>query len=329
MIRKEEIVDLVFSLDWLKADFSASKDQALVQEAAGEAYLEEIHQYQTDLEQLGERLAPFANEDYNLFAALYLTGENVDSVEDFRLSLESLDRHQVEKTLRMAVLETQSASIGYGEIAASAFSEVGKWHLSQLLFDFDTQKRQIVSVFDELLGLYRRASECIRQVYADELVELRQALQEERSSFEPLFSDYISSSAFATSGEILLLPLLLHQVLYAQVYDKMVIGMGLASRKYDRLKQKQCHYGQEVREQVLKTLADPTRYGILKFIKDGIWSNKVMAERFGISSAAISYQLKYLVEHDIIHFDPQTRKYYLHTELLDQVFADIKQELHF
>ncbi len=79
----------------------------------------------------------------------------------------------------------------------------------------------------------------------------------------------------------------------------------------------------EKRKRYLKILADESRYGILQKLTEGITSNGILAEMFGLSASGVSYQLNVLVESGIITFSKEKGKYLLNETELQKVFSSI------
>ncbi|WP_238141245.1 hypothetical protein, partial [Streptococcus suis] len=92
-----------------------------------------------------------------------------------------------------------------------------------------------------------------------------------------VFSDYINKESFEEVREKFVLPFLVHKMLYITAGNFSCVGIGYQTYHYWSLLKRKGNINQRTREQVLKTLVDPTRFGILKFINEGIWSNKIIS----------------------------------------------------
>lgn len=77
---------------------------------------------------------------------------------------------------------------------------------------------------------------------------------------------------------------------------------------------------------ILKGLSDPTRYKILKSIKSGISSNKVLAKLNQVSPyCAITYQLNYLQNIHLIEYDKTKKTYYsVNSDLIRTIVNAVK-----
>ena len=85
----------------------------------------------------------------------------------------------------------------------------------------------------------------------------------------------------------------------------------------------------EDRITVFKNLSDKTRYEVLKLIAEGESSTKVLAEKLGVTSAAISYHLKQLTNDRLIRFDASKPKqrYRINESRMEEAVAGLREDL--
>ena len=75
---------------------------------------------------------------------------------------------------------------------------------------------------------------------------------------------------------------------------------------------------------------DKTRYEVLKLIASGESSTKVLAEKLGVTSAAISYHLKQLTNDRLIRFDANSPKqrYRINETRMLEALAGLREDLN-
>lgn len=106
------------------------------------------------------------------------------------------------------------------------------------------------------------------------------------------------------------------------------MAVGLHVYDYYLALEKQRTLDQVTMQHVLKVLADPTRYGIMKCIEKGMTSNKEIAKIFSISPSGVTYQTKFLLENQILLIDPETKRYVLNQEIIRLALHTVLAELN-
>ena len=85
------------------------------------------------------------------------------------------------------------------------------------------------------------------------------------------------------------------------------------------------------KKEQLKALSDPSRFAILKMVKEGKLSNKEMAEQLHITPAGISYQLNQLLTVGLVRYCTKEtgrgKRYVINEQYLKEVFDSILDEL--
>ena len=176
--------------------------------------------------------------------------------------------------------------------------------------------------------MYQETAQLLESQYSEKINEETQLLQAKSDQlYEIVFKDYVASEDFHHSEQNLIFLLNCYSVFYFNDSKTSYLGCGVFAREYFEFIRGTAAYSQTFRENILKILADPTRFGILKMINSGISSNKVIARKFGISPAAVSYQIKNLLENQLILVENSHKKYRLNKPLLKQLLNGIENEL--
>lgn len=323
MTDREQLLDFILALNLVKEPLSAYPEYETLTSLVSKDYLDQLKHFQQALTAL-EDWPFFINADYNIPLAYLSAQTTLQSIQQFIDGLASLSSQEFQHLVSQTAFDGIIEDLSFEHINQSNLSKLNKWHVSSLIFNSEQEQSKLIELLRHSWQLYEEhLKTCLSLLEHSQLTWPTQL-----DVYNKVCQAYISQEQFNQCQERLLLPSLGHKFFYLQTPIANVMGIGPFTVTYFEHLDRQTHYGQEVREQVLKTLADPTRFGILNFINDGIWSNKVIAQRFGISSAAVSYQLKHLVEHEIVLYDPNLRTYSLNKIKLSHVLEDIKKELN-
>lgn len=323
MTDREQLLDFILALNLVKEPLSDYPEYETLTSLLSKDYLDQLKHFQQALTTL-EDWPFFINDGYHIPLAYLSAQTSLQSFSQFIDGLDSLSSQEFQELVSKAAFDGVSDNLSFDAINQSNLSKLNKWHVSSLIFNAKQEQKKLVDLLNVSWQLYEEhLKTSLSLLEQSQLTWPKQA-----DVYNKVCQAYISLEQFEHCQERLLLPSLAHKFFYLQTPRANVMAMGPFTVSYFEHLNRQTHYSQEVREQVLKTLADPTRFGILNFINDGIWSNKVIAQRFNISSAAVSYQLKHLVEHEIILFDSNLRTYSLNKTKLSHVLEDIKKELN-
>ncbi|HEM2750660.1 TPA: winged helix-turn-helix transcriptional regulator [Streptococcus suis] len=329
MTERERLVDYIFSFDLINDPIQETSEYKDVEKVTSEEVLGIIRSFQMTLMKQKNELLPYVNDEYNLLSAIFFHNPSISTFADYCSYIEDLTLLQLSEIVSVYILqlERKNEEISIETIISSDFSETNKWRLTTILFSYEISKKKMMGFLEQTWRIYNQYLEQLLETLSNEEKQSKHLLLESDDLYQVVFSDYINKESFEEVREKFVLPFLVHKMLYITAGNFSCVGIGYQTYHYWSLLKRKGNINQRTREQVLKTLVDPTRFGILKFINEGIWSNKIISEKFGISSSAVTYQLKYLMEHQIIFQDTETRKYSINKPLLSQVLLDLKEEL--
>lgn len=329
MTEREQLLDYIFSFELVNELIQETDEFEDIEKVTHKDALGIIQSFQTSLMSHRTGILPFVNEEYSLLSAVFFHHPTLSTFSEFKNYIESLSFSQMSEIVSNYVLHKNHVqeSITIETIIESPLSDTNKWRLTTVVFSFEQQKTQFLPILEETWKTYQYHLEQLINLFPDSYEHSQALLLEGDELYQLAFSDYVKRTSYEKVSEKLVMPFLINKVVYLDTGNFSCVGIGYQTYDYWQLLKVKENSNQAVREQVLKTLVDPTRFGILKFINEGIWSNKVIAEKFDISSSAVTYQLKYLVDNRIISQDPTTRKYSINKAMLSQVLLELKEEL--
>lgn len=321
-----EVIDYSLSLEYASKTIKDYKEYKDLVKVVDDKYLSEIMAYEIQLQTKKSVIEHFVTDEYNLIYYLVMD-KQLTNFEQLQTEMTKIDKPYFFYIISRYVLD--SAEVFSPQLLLDcALSEENRWRLTALYYHFDSLRSAFCEAMSDTWSLYSQVRTRLLGIFNKKINQGEKRLQERSDElYKLVYQDYISKESYQSSTQTFLLLLAFQKVAYFQKNDVNQLALGLYAFDYFEFVKGIDSYGQEYREKVLKTLADPTRFGILKMIGDGIYSNKVMAKKFDISSAAISYQLKYLMDHHIIKTGSNSKKYRLNKELLLSVMSGIEKEL--
>ncbi|MFD0704436.1 hypothetical protein ACFQY8_01535 [Alloscardovia venturai] len=321
------LIDFALSLDYAVKGVSEYKEYRDLLKVVDSRYLEHILHYQEFLQSKKDCTLNWVTDEYNVLHYI-LIDRKVSSYGDLVQRLQSLSRDEVFSLINAYALDSPSRQFHVRNLVNAHLSEVNRWRITELYYNFDNLKIALIENLTKLWEEYTRLISSLEHEFSRKIAQETQRIHDKSEDlFSTVFKDYISHDDFNSSTEQYLLLASIHRVIFIQNKEEKSIGTGIYTFDYSKLMHDVNSYGQEFREKILKALADPTRFDTLKLINEGIVSNKIIAQKFGISSAAVTYQLKYLLENRILIVESQSKKPMLNKKLLKAILTGVEKEL--
>lgn len=220
-------------------------------------------------------------------------------------------------------------------IRSSTLDNSDKWKLLALLEDPEAVRNEYADFMERLIPLFRRYYEEVD--YAVNAWSARFAHELETTGPGPLtdiMDQYLVSESTAIlrqSHTVNFWLLGIHDYNFfinphPQESD-IILGINVLDylTRLDRFEER----NKEDRITVFKNLSDKTRYDVLKLIATGESSTKVLAQKLGVTSAAISYHLKQLTNDRLIRFDANNPKhrYRINEQRMMEALAGLREDL--
>lgn len=328
MNKKSYLVDFLKSFELVTVidDFLDDKEQTLLDRIMPAAYKQAVLSYSESLKAQDSIFGRFVTRDYNLLLALLF---QMDSLEDFGTYRQFL----VQQTLSSFVeLLEQTFSLSYLEKGYHQLEELdllptNKWYLFTILSDFETKKEELLEALDRQYVLYCQQADYLYRTYEDKINRLQESLSQSENLYPLIFKEVLSEEEYHSRKDCFILLLSGHYLLVHYKKNHRLIALGLYVYDYYLEVERQKTINQETAQTVLKVLADPTRYGIMKCIEKGMTSNKEIAQLFSISPSGVTYQTKFLLENQMIKTNPETKNYQLNRELIAQALTNVLLDL--
>ena len=323
---EDKTIDFCLSLVYASKNLEDYKEYKDLLKVIDKDYLKQIKDYQVLLQHDAKSIDFFVNEDYNLLSYIQIDYQ-ATHFEDLYSQLITMSKKDFFQIISTHILEKET-SFSIQDLLKATLSDKHKWKLTELYYNFEAIKQAFLTVITRAWSRYLTLVDCLEKQFNPKISrEQKRLLQQSDELYETVYRDYISKQDYLSARSSHLFLVSFQKILFIKVDDFAILGLGLFTYDYFNLIKTNHAFNQEIREKYLKILADPTRYGILKLIIEGISSNKIIANKFGISSAAVSYQLKNFLDHKLIVIDSDSRNYALNKKLLRQILAGIEKEL--
>ncbi|MDO5716652.1 MAG: helix-turn-helix domain-containing protein [Tissierellia bacterium] len=325
---RDFIATLEIHSEELEKDFFDTKEREY--STTEEAYMKAILSYQKDLEDLRLPISHFVSKGFNMYTSLYAyykMNHPLDTFDAFTTQLEALKQEDIRAMLSIGLGLEEDFSVA--ELNETDLSPEGKWCILSLLGDFERTKKQLLSIYTKTAQLYRKHYHGLEKEFPS-LIECKcQKLSTNQEKIlQKFYYDFLPQSP--EPSEIYILPMNVNRVsIDMSLYGEKTCFFSMGLFLWDNILAKEGSEAVDERQclDILKLLADPTRFGILKMIKGGITTNKVLAAIFSITSAGVTYQLKTLAEHDLIQTNEGTGKYEVNDALIQRVFDALQKDL--
>lgn len=221
-------------------------------------------------------------------------------------------------------------------VSSSALDHSDKWKLLALLEDPEAIRDQYADFMESLIPLFRNYYHEVEYAVS---VWSRDFAEKLKSSGSSPLTEIMDQFLVAESADLLKKSqhinfwfLGIHDYnffIHPEEQESDVI-LGINVLEYvSRLSLFEAR-NQEERITVFKNLSDKTRYEVLKLIASGESSTKVLAEKLGVTSAAISYHLKQLTNDRLIRFDANSPKqrYRINETRMLEALAGLREDLN-
>ncbi|MGT2799479.1 ArsR/SmtB family transcription factor [Streptococcus marmotae] len=322
----DKIVDFCLSLIYAGKNLEDYKEYNDVVKIVDKTYLSEIKKYQFFLQNNTRYIEFFVNEEFNLLSYI-LVVQQITSFEELSSFLRDVSKDQLFQIISTHILDKET-KFSTKDLLDVSLEEKNKWKLTELYYHYPQIKKKLLEIIEQSWNQYLQVVTNLEKDFYSKIIQEKKRLADKSSElYAVVFQHYISENDYASAQNNHLLLVSFQKILFIKLEKDTTLGLGLFTYDYLNFIKSMNSYSQESREKFLKILADPTRYGILKLIIEGVSTNKVIANKFGISSAAVSYQLKNLLDNKIIIVEPGGRKYSLNKDLLKQIISGIEKEL--
>ncbi len=221
-------------------------------------------------------------------------------------------------------------------VSNSTLDNSDRWKLLALLDNPEAERDHYVAFMKRLIPLYRKFYKEVEFAVNSFAANLESQLA--LNLFEPfieLMNQYLiqeSVEGLQKSHEInfWFLGIQDHHFYIIPDVETSTIILGISVLEYfSRL----THYEQRSKDDritVFKNLSDKTRYEVLKLIAEGESSTKILAEKLGVTSAAISYHLEQLSNDRLIRFDAgrPKQRYRINEARMEEALAGLREDLN-
>ena len=323
---------------------------ALINELLNPGSLDRWERISDELAQYKEEISKYILSSYSFYFKLLfrIDLKSITTEEEYLSAIRSLSKRELddhmtgflESVLDMS-LPTMDQSENYVSavfklISASTLDHSDKWKLFALLENPEAVRDQYADFKEGLIPLHRKYYTEVE--YAVNAWSNSFALELETTEQTPLsyiMDQYLvaeSAAMFKQSSTINFWLLGIHDYNYFFMNpspNESNIFLGINVLEYlSRLNRFETR-NKEERMTVFKNLSDKTRYEVLKLIANGESSTKVLAQKLGVTSAAISYHLKQLSNDRLIRFDANSPKqrYRINESRLREALAGLHEDL--
>lgn len=318
------VVDYLCSLALINEKEEIEKDESLLDKVIDTEYKAKEKEYVDELEKNLNVTKAFIGQSYNLVFRI-ATYYNEFKFKKFITRVEKLEVDELKLILQKDLSLKENFTLSDIEELGISFKD--KWNLAKILAEFDLLKGELVKELKENYKIYQKTVKYIEKNYSDKIKETLEIIKNKDELYARIFKKYLSKEVFDEFENIYILLVKVNFVEVNKTSNSNFIALGNYVLDYFEKLEEQKKLDEVKVNQVLKSLADPTRYGIIKAINQGITSNSVLAEMFSISRAAISMQFKTLQENDIIYLDATTKQHKVNKEIINHALENLKIEL--
>ncbi|WP_432664277.1 metalloregulator ArsR/SmtB family transcription factor [Wukongibacter baidiensis] len=290
---------------------------------------------------LREELDFFFNSESHIWKSLIHTKKmwNYSTIDDFLDSIYDLSSIEIRERLFIK-LNKEKSEVDYNEINDVIKNDKGfinyikrlnvssgtKWGLYCFTQDIDDYTNKFVEFIKKYIPLYNKVFEKHRIENESFNKYIEKRINEEGMDFIRLITKkyfnvenfkeiYVTTSFYNT-----------YNINFAIEENSLYIYIGT---KYIETLNRHIRENR-IEENILvyKNLSDKTRFEIMKFLLTGEYFGQEIANKFGISTAAVSYQMNYLFAANLIHIEKKDRKVYyaLNKETLSNSIDFLKEE---
>lgn len=325
------MMDYLFSLSFVREDTEKEGNYPFIDETEERI----VNDYKEQLKKKRKQIERYCFKEYNLLFELYLyqtDQQEFYTLEEFCNQLEAMDDTQWKEAV-FSVLQLEQEREEFEAIDELSVSEEQKWNLFSMIRNREKSLYEIEQLLKELYPMFL--------YYEDQLMELGKEREEEirgniEKDVEAYYADVLDNVVDFDKSDIeqskhYILFMSRFAVIISDMTKKKRFMSGIHVQEVKRYKRENQVLGEEEKERVLKALSDPSRFMILKMLKEGKLSNKEMAKELNITPAGISYQLNQLVSVKLVRYctkeSGRGKKYVVNGEYLKKVFQLLLEEL--
>lgn len=307
-------------------------------------------------ERIADELAPvredFARYQLSSFSYYFMLLFQTDltaltSEEDYLGAVKALSREALldhlarflEKHLDMVLplpeKTDQYLTEAFRIVSGSTLDNSDRWKLLALLEDPEQERDHYVDFMTGIIPLFRKhyaEVDFAVRAYAERFE--KELAVDDQSPLMNLMNQYLVSESVEDLKQSKIINF---WFLGIQDYHFLIIPhqetanifLGISVLEYFARLQRFEERNKEDRITVFKNLSDKTRYEVLKLIAEGESSTKVLAEKLGVTSAAISYHLKQLTNDRLIRFDASRprQRYCINESRMEEAVAGLREDL--
>lgn len=335
---KTKVIDFLhsFTFDQDELDLEKSGDTQLL-----DAYtIETIKAYHKNLKDSKEKIQKFASKDYNLFIQFfnYLDQQRpFSSLEDYLKRLTDLSVEEARKIFFRPFKIDEDAPENIDDftlINGTNLTPITKWNLLSHVKAPEESLSEMAELINNLYPLFVKYEEILIEHNQTKALAVYKEIESHEEDFlRHIMATFFSEEVLSHFGKLNIeyhVTYMTPTLLYFDQLDTKVF-MLIGTHLMDYLKQRTADeaYQLQTRQDILKSLADPSRYRILQLINSGVTSNKELAKALEITPAGISYQTNKLVTMGLLTYTMGDKRSRLvvNTSLLKDVFDYVLKEL--
>lgn len=325
---KEEsfLIDYLKSFELLDMQDDMEENNSLLDRVIDSNYKKKILLYVEELNRDFQDSVTryFIGEKFNLLFSI----ANDNEIKSFKALIGKLDNYTLDElyeTLR-GILNLQS-DISLQNIEELSLSFKDKWKLAILINEFADIKMKLIFELSNFYETYVEYAEALYKDYFEKISRVETVLSEGEFLYQNIFREYVEKKIFDGIDRRLILLLSANEIIMYNTRRSHLIGIGLYVLDFYLEMEKQKKIDEIKMTQIFKSLADPTRYGIIKSLNKGITSNSVLADMFSVSRAAISLQFKHLQANDMIIVDDETKQYAVNKDVIKYAIEKLQMDI--
>lgn len=284
-----------------------------------------VRQYVQDISAYQQTLSQFVTRDYNLLWHFISLQTEVRHFSDYLEGVRALSKEQFIQLLANEFSETGNG-FTLADIERQEWLASSKWALCLLQDNFPVKQEELLAILPELYQIYCQYAQELETIFEEKIQMVKAQLAREEA-YQLIFREFVTQEIFDSKDDILLFLLSIHKVLIYLKQPQPILGVGIYIYDYFEEQERQALLDEITMQNVLKVLADQTRYGIIKAIGKGMTSNKEIAKRFSISPSGVTYQLNFLVENRIIQKDEESKQYVVNHDLIQSALLAVLGDL--
>lgn len=312
---KNELIDFLFSFVQIK---SWEKEDKVFEKIKDDDYIGLVNAYEEKMAGNWNRIYGFVGMDFNLVFDMCNLSK-VNNIGDFLDFLKDSGKEDMQEAINKSY--NFKDGLDLKGLESLDIEDGSRWKILYAYESYDKEKDGLIKDLEGAYEDYRSYRKIFLDSYEKVIKDLVESLEAGRD--RDLLYAYLGEAIKNYRGFDFVIGLFSFNAIRVWEKEKL-ISFGLYSLKYFEELEKAKTRSLKETEEVIKALADPTRYKILKSIKSGINSNKVLATSLDISPAGVSYQLKSLRDANLIFYDSSSKKYRVNNDLIKAAINNIE-----